>query len=71
MIRLVNALVTSLVDVCLVFLMLITIEAMALIPQGWLLIGVVRHVLSWAILMPFLVLVFITLFCSNLVRELV
>ena len=69
--KVLNTLVKSIVDTSLVFLMLITIEAMALIPQGWLLIGVVRHVLSWAILWPFLVLVFITLFCSNLVRELV
>ena len=68
--KLLNGFVKSLIDASLVFLALITVEAMALIPQGWLLIGVVRHVLSWAILLPFLILVFITLFCSNLVREL-
>jgi hypothetical protein len=32
------------------FLALVLVEARALLPQGWLLIGVVRHVLSWPIL---------------------
>ena len=67
--KLLNGFMKSLIDTSLVFLALITVEAMALTPQGWLLIGVVRHVLSWGILWPFLLLVFITLFCSNLIRE--
>jgi hypothetical protein len=40
------------------FLALVTVEALILSPQGWLLIGVVRHVLGWGILLQMLLLQF-------------
>ena len=68
-VKILRAVLKSLVQTAFAFVALVTVEATALVPQGWLLIGVVRHILSWFILTPFLFLMFFMLLATNLAER--
>jgi hypothetical protein len=64
-----GAILLSLIITGVNFLALLEAEARALLPQSWLFIGVVRHVLSWSILCEMLTVQFaatLSIFCAAL-----